>query len=274
MIKVLAVICSLLTSIIASDNAQYIQEVRATVPIEHQAYFDVHAKRYEKSLDLMGRYVTPGNLGSVLEVGGCSMMNIDWIQRIQPAAHFDLISGPMECSNPNVSIHSINIETQLFPIADKSIQTALFFEVFEHMSVDPMAPLAEINRVLAPDGILFLSTPNICSWWAMYVAFGGYQPNLYHKWSKNEPRTDRHNLEYSPQLLASVVRNAGFEIVELKTMDVYEHAHIERAKLEDFKARQKSAGFGLDENKHGDTQFMVLRKVSGVVSRYPDCLYE
>lgn len=45
------------------------------------------------------------------------------------------------------------------PLRDKTFDLVLVFEVLEHV-IQPMAVLREVNRVLKPNGILFLTAPN------------------------------------------------------------------------------------------------------------------
>jgi len=54
----------------------------------------------------------------------------------------------------------VNVERDPFPFADATFDVALFCEVIEHMQMDPLHALAELNRVLKPGGTLVLTTPN------------------------------------------------------------------------------------------------------------------
>jgi len=65
--------------------------------------------------------------------------------------------------------------TQALPFADESFDAVIFGEVIEHL-VDPDAALLEISRVLARDGLLMLSTPNLASWANRLLLLAGIQP--------------------------------------------------------------------------------------------------
>ena len=65
--------------------------------------------------------------------------------------------------------------TNTLPFADGSQDCVIFGEVIEHI-VDPDAALIEIARVLAIDGMLIVSTPNIASWINRVLLLFGIQP--------------------------------------------------------------------------------------------------
>ncbi len=62
-------------------------------------------------------------------------------------------------SVPNVRFDTASVT--LLPVADRSIDVVVSFETIEHVSAhDQTLMLAEFARVLAPDGVLILSSPN------------------------------------------------------------------------------------------------------------------
>lgn len=62
-----------------------------------------------------------------------------------------------------LSVRQCDIEHQPLPFAAETFDVLLFNELFEHLRVDPIFTLREAMRVLRPDGLLFLSTPNLRS---------------------------------------------------------------------------------------------------------------
>ena len=54
-----------------------------------------------------------------------------------------------------------NIEGGAFPFEDDHFDVVLFCEIIEHLTNDPLVALREIKRVLKPDGVLVLTTPNV-----------------------------------------------------------------------------------------------------------------
>lgn len=56
------------------------------------------------------------------------------------------------------NIHDIG-KTGL-PYPDNHFDAVIFSEVIEHLNINPLPVLQEINRILKPDGILYITTPN------------------------------------------------------------------------------------------------------------------
>jgi 2-polyprenyl-3-methyl-5-hydroxy-6-metoxy-1,4-benzoquinol methylase len=74
------------------------------------------------------------------------------------------------------------------------------WEVLEHLH-DPNAALSEIRRILKPDGILVIRTPDLSSWDARF--FGKY-------WSGYD--APRHLYIFNPITLEKILKLAGFYI--------------------------------------------------------------
>ena len=62
-----------------------------------------------------------------------------------------------------LDLRKCDIERERLPFADGAFRYVLLNEVFEHLRIDPLFVLSEINRVLAGDGTLMLTTPNLYS---------------------------------------------------------------------------------------------------------------
>jgi SAM-dependent methyltransferase len=72
-------------------------------------------------------------------------------------------------------VHEVNIETQPLPMADASVDIILSFGMIEHLrTYDGL--LAEMRRVLRPDGWYLLGFPNLGSWLNRINLLRGYQP--------------------------------------------------------------------------------------------------
>ncbi len=60
-----------------------------------------------------------------------------------------------------LNVLACDIEREKLPFEDGHFDIVLFMEVFEHLRIDPIFTMNEINRVIRPGGTLILSTPNL-----------------------------------------------------------------------------------------------------------------
>lgn len=91
----------------------------------------------------------------------------------------------------------LNLETAALPHPDRSIDFVTLNAVFEHLN-EPGHILGEITRVLKPDGLLFIRTPN---WQLDFI-------NFY-----NDPT---HRKPYTPKSLRTTLQLAGFSVLFLE----------------------------------------------------------
>jgi methionine biosynthesis protein MetW len=100
------------------------------------------------------------------------------------------------------------------PFDEASFDAALCLEVFEHLS-DPRAAAAEIARVLRRGGILIASVPNVAFWRRrLDLVCGRWNPEG-DDLSVAEPWRDPHLRFFTVAALRRILRQAGFESVEL-----------------------------------------------------------
>lgn len=62
-----------------------------------------------------------------------------------------------------LKIFKVDIEVERLPFTTDSFDCIIFTEVFEHLRINPVFTVSEIYRVLKPDGLLLLETPNLYS---------------------------------------------------------------------------------------------------------------
>jgi len=63
----------------------------------------------------------------------------------------------------NLRVSKVNIEIEKLPFSDGEFDAAIFNELFEHLRINPIFTLKEVHRVISPNGVLLLSTPNLKS---------------------------------------------------------------------------------------------------------------
>jgi len=111
-----------------------------------------------------------------------------------------------------------NIEKDAFPFDSDFFDVVLCCEIIEHLLSDPVNALSEIKRVLKPGGTLVLTTPNVARLDNVRKIVSG--ENVYDPYSGHGPY-GRHNREYTPQNLFSLLSANGFNVGTVFTADVH-----------------------------------------------------
>lgn len=235
------------------------------------SYHKSHTRRIARSLHIL---MEQSPTGKLLELGASGVMtlavknlipdvdievtNFDKSQSLEHV--FEYASGPYSGKFP---AYSVDLESDAIPVPSGYFDWVLCCEVIEHMDVDPMFMLSEVNRILKDGGSLFLTTPNITSSRSLMKMMMGFEPYFYMQYHKDRSPY-RHNYEYSIYSLKSVLKAAGFE-GSIWTEDCFEDPTM---KVLD---KLKTAGFDIPHV--GDNIITVAKKVSPVVNRYPEAIY-
>lgn len=103
---------------------------------------------------------------------------------------------------------------------DESYDGVMMCEVLEHLARDPMAALAESNRVLRPGGWILITTPNGVSARVLMAVLKGECPSMdpvFHPESIHR----RHHREYTPSELRTLLSAAGFTPSSIRTQSIH-----------------------------------------------------
>jgi SAM-dependent methyltransferase len=228
--------------------------------------------RYHASL----AYVPPARPGQrLLDIGAFApMMRVletVWGYRVRgcnkpvgPSASFVELAPSGGLPAYTAEIDAADVESGRLPYEVGSFDVVTCWEVFEHLSRDPMSLLWELNRILAPGGILVLTTPNVISSRSLRAVLGGGHPYL---WSQFQATgvLDRHQREYTPNELRWLLRDAGFSDDGVTTQDVWSPFDPEASEVVD--------ALGYDARDRGDNVIAVARKIGLPGARYPEWLY-
>jgi SAM-dependent methyltransferase len=113
-----------------------------------------------------------------------------------------------------------DVEREPLPFEDHSFGTVAMCATFEHLRVDPAHALEEVRRVLQPDGVFYLTTPNLYRL-GNVVSFAlgrGLAFDPVHEYGKLRTVGHMgHVREYTASEIRRFLAWAGFANVEVRT---------------------------------------------------------
>ncbi len=254
-----------------------IEEVRrrleATLPVVPASWDDyiaAHGKRFERTMALVPS-APPGGRALDASAFPLSVHLLGqlgyWVAGTLFAEQGEATAAPAGGiwidANMDAEVW-FDAERHRLPCDDSMFDLVLAGEIIEHMPADPSQMLVEFNRVLRYGGLLVLTTPNIISRHSIAQALNGLHPFNYPLFDRTGSM-DRHHQEFTPKMLESMVRRAGFHIELLTSEDVW---FPDEPNVTDL---INDGGFSGD--LRGDSLFVVARKVSAVVDRTPVGVY-
>lgn len=239
------------------------------------SYFETHLRRYLKTLALLPN-AKPGM--RVLELGAAfhhitpaliryknfAEVRCNDLWRGEPRAT-RRISSTTGDESFSFLVDNFDVQLSPWPCENESFDAVLCCEMLEHFHSDPMAVIAEINRVLKPSGLLLLTTPNLASCHAVEYALRGESPYVYGKFEPGGAPTDRHNREYTAGEVERLAQAAGFDVELLRTSNSWWTSSREVLRL--------LAAHGHLIARRGDNIFLLARKSSSVRDRFPEEFY-
>jgi SAM-dependent methyltransferase len=130
----------------------------------HEDYLANHRIRIAHDLDIINREIPKST--SIVEFGSIPLVLTAALRSCGYQVtgcdiHPDRYASSIEAMGLNVV--ECNIETEKLPFADASFDAVVFNELFEHLRVNPIFTLSEVLRIMKPNGVLTLSTPNLRS---------------------------------------------------------------------------------------------------------------
>lgn len=101
---------------------------------------------------------------------------------------------------------------------DNYFDLILFDDVIEHLVETDLA-IREIYRILSPDGLLLMATPNLASWFNRIALFFGIQPafsevSVERVYGRPGTETVGHLRLFTFRALLEFMRFEGFEVLE------------------------------------------------------------
>ena len=177
-------------------------------------YFHKHKNRYLNDLRLINKHYQKGG---ILEIGSLPCHMTYCLQRLSyPVVGIDIDpdrSGQF-IKKHRLKIHKCDVENEKLPLEDEAFGFVVFNEIFEHLRINPIKTLNEIQRVMKPGGILILTTPNLYSI-ANIIKFnlGKGINDPYNEFEKIEKLGHMgHVREYSTKEVAKFLEKTGFTV--------------------------------------------------------------
>jgi SAM-dependent methyltransferase len=226
--------------------------------------------------------LVPNEPAKLLEIGAGPYFTTTLIQRLRPQVEMTLTNyyggEPFE-SHQLIDIDdfdgqteqhklpfvNVNIEEHNLPFDDDAFDIVLYCEVLEHMTNDPWRALVELKRVLRPDGLLVLTTPNATRLESIARLLAN--ENLYDPYSGHGPY-GRHNREYTQAELLRLLERCGFAPQTVYTADVHHNRAPEFCDL-----RRLAELLPGRSSTLGQYHFTASRNAGPEAERRPSWLY-
>lgn len=215
-----------------------LDEISATVaafaggalPDWEAMYLAFHRRRYQDTLRLLppgrGRRLLdvgsfPGHLSALARARGWEVVGLN--NAIEGGSEWRTFLD--RCQAHGIAILGCEVECEPFPVETGTVDAVLFCELFEHLHLNPFHALKEIFRVLRPEGLLLLTTPNLrrVETFARLLRGWGAQPPVSRPFRELFPSLlyHRHNREYTAHELAYYLALQGKDLYEFHLDRVY-----------------------------------------------------
>ena len=182
----------------------------------NQRYFSEHKYRYISDLQFIQRLYKEG---PILELGSLPCHLTYCLEKtLLPYTAVDL--APERASTiirrNQLNVIKADIENESLPFSTENFSFAIFNEVFEHLRINPINTLREINRALGHEGTLLLTTPNLYSLGNIirFLCGKGFG-SPYTEFEKVEKYGHMgHVREYSVRDMKEFLNRTGFSVLE------------------------------------------------------------
>jgi SAM-dependent methyltransferase len=204
----------------------------------HQDYLANHRIRIAHDLDIINHEIPKSQ--SIVEFGSVPLLLTTALKRsgyrvtgcdIHPERYASTIAAM------GLTVVECDIEMEQLPFADDSFDAVVFNELFEHLRINPVFTLAEVLRIMKPNGILTLSTPNLRSLdgirnFVLRDRAFSCTSNIYLEYKKLQTVGHMgHVREYTRTEVVEFLQAIGFTVAAIIYRGDYDH-RIKRALIE------------------------------------------
>lgn len=206
----------------------------------YDTYARHHARRWAVELDLLGT-VDPGSAARILDIGSMPPVLLAAMKsQGRDAAGVDIAPDRFRetLDRLGLQVATCNVEAEPLPFPDGAFDIVLFNEVFEHLRINLISTMTEIGRVIAPGGLLFLSTPNARSLRGLHNLLvhgkGGWcgAADIHAQYAKLERLGHMgHVREYTARDVTAFLGHLGLDVVHTVWRSTYGgrvYRHVDR----------------------------------------------
>lgn len=131
----------------------------------------------------------------------------------------------------DITLHAGRLGPKPLPFAEKTFEAVVFTEVLEHLRLSPALIFRELRRILVPNGLLLLTTPNVARLTNVAKLLLGR--NIYEAFPENmesENVTDQltHIREYTLAELRALLDRNGFAVTRSRYSTCMEQERFHR----------------------------------------------
>ena len=225
----------------------------------HEIFVNDAIYHRERYLDMFSFPVA----GRTLELGSDKPFITHFLRHLNPGVEFHTVS--MDIPHSPYPIFRTDIECEEFPFEDGFFRFAIFAEVIEHLWRDPSWALCQLNRCLAIDGCLLVTTPNACALENAVNIILQSNPNGRNQFFA--AMESGHPHLWTIAELRTILEAHGFAAVDVSTPDMYPSHSLPGLK-------ELADSCSPMPDGHGQVIRIVARKIESVYGpAYPQELF-
>ena len=208
----------------------YDQRILASGFFESNDYYIFDKERYWRSLEFFQR-LNVAHPAKILEIGGGQMavlckalFNDDCVVGDVSKEFF----GPLE--RQGIACVECNLMSSQYPDAAGQFDVVFLLEVIEHLPVPPYAIFEKLKAFLKPEGVLFLTTPNLFRLRNVIRMILGRE--FLDRFMYPEPGCGLgHQLEYSADHIRWHIERAGLQVISIDHDELGRVGHSRKARI-------------------------------------------
>ena len=184
----------------SSGALKRLESIYRKIALRDHVSFITKATGYRAIPDILDIGCGTGTLLGLLKRRGFRVRGVDFSSEAAKIA---------EAEN-GVDVAVGSLEGARFP--DRSFDIVTLFHVMEHVT-NPRQVLAEVARVLKPDGAVVLQVPNIESWQFRILGARWYGLDI-----------PRHVIDYSRNSMLKLLDDSGFRVTRIRHFNLRDNA--------------------------------------------------